>query len=180
MSELDASLREHMKLTHGSLKELETLATSQNALMSRTYQNQQRLKTSYADIVRGSCAELAASVKKAQQPSQTTNVGPQAAQEISGMIDNFMDKEKRNLNIVIFNLPGQGHADDSAASGIQKDISLFCNIIKEELRLNVKVIKGFRVGRKTANRPRLLIATLDSIETKLEALSNGLSAQEVQ
>ena len=59
---------------------------------------------------------------------------------------------------------------DSAAERSQKDITMFGNIIREELRLNVRVSKAFRAGRKVPDRPRLMIATLENIEPKMELL----------
>ena len=170
---LDISLREHMKVAHASLKELESLATQQTAFTKKLYQEQEKAKATYAEIARGTCAEVVASVQKGptyQQAIQAPTMGTQAAQEISGMIDNFIDKERRKLNVVVHNLPEQETTNDPVDEKMQKDITSFCKIIKDELRLNIRVNKAFRAGPKQSTRPRLLIVTLDSTDAKLELL----------
>ena len=84
------------------------------------------------------------------------------------MLDNYMDKEKRKLNVVVYNLPEQGEPGDSAAERTRKDTDKLCSIIREELRLNIRVSKAFRAGKKLPEKPRLLIVTLDSVEARVE------------
>lgn len=170
---LDISLREHMKLAQASLKEIESGMIQQSALTKRALHEQEKLKASYADVVRNTCTEAVASIQKnatPPKPQQAINIGSQAAHEISGMLDNFMDREKRKLNVVVYNLPEQGDADDSAADKNQKDVSKLCSIIRSELSVNIRVKKAFRVGRRMPERPRLLIVTLESVEAKMELL----------
>lgn len=79
---LDISLREHMKLAQASLKEIESGMIQQSALTKRALHEQEKLKTSYADIVRNTCTEAVASVQKSTmppKPQQAINIGSQAA-----------------------------------------------------------------------------------------------------
>ena len=173
VADLDVSLREHMKLTHGSLKEIEVMVAEQSILTKKSYKELEKTKASYASMVRDSCAEAVTSIQKSVPSNltqKTAGASSQAAQEISGVIDNFIDKERRKLNVVIYNLPEQGLETDTVTDKMQKDIALFCQIMREELHLNVRVSRAFRAGQKVPNRPRLLIVTLDSTEVKMELL----------
>ena len=53
---------------------------------------------------------------------------------------------------------------------VREDSELFTEIVKQEMRLNVKVEKAIRVGKKTEDRPRVLIVTLKDEGTKWEVL----------
>ena len=168
---LDLSLREHMKVVHASLKEQEIAVAQQTQLMKHSFQEQEALKASYADAVKRSCAEAVSSVKSSVMPPQplpSVNIGQQAAKEISGMLDNHMDKERRKCNVVIYNLPEE--TGDSQAERSEKDILKFREIVKKELHLNIRITRAFRAGKQTPGRPRLLIASLENVETKLELL----------
>ena len=50
------------------------------------------------------------------------------------------------------------------------DNSSFIQLVKDEFRLKVSVVKSFRVGRVMAGKQRLLIVTLDSEESKWEVI----------
>lgn len=170
---LDLSLKEHMKLVQGSLKEQEIAVAQQTEMIKRSIKEQSLQTTSYADAVRGSCAEVVASVKSSldsgpTKPQPVVSIGSQAAKEISGMLDSYMDKEKRKCNVVVFNLPEE--AGETHAERVEKDIEKFRDIIKNELHLNIRVTRAFRTGRGPAGKPRLLIVTLENQETKAELL----------
>ena len=173
VADLDLSLREHMKVVHESLKEQEIAVAQQSHLLKRSFIEQEKVKASYADILKGSCAEAVASARnsasaKLPQPQSSVNIGPQAAKEISGMLDNYMDKDRRKCNVVIYNLPEE--TGNSQEEKIAKDIHKFREIVKKELRLNLRVTRAFRAGKSLPNRPRLLVATLEDVETKIELL----------
>ena len=84
-------------------------------------------------------------------------------------VGSAMDKERRKLNVVIVNLPENEPAEEGSRE--KKDAHSFELIVRDALRLNVKVIKCFRAGKAQGDRPRLLIATLPDLETKKELLS---------
>ena len=76
--------------------------------------------------------------------------------------------EKRKCNIAVSNLP-----ESQAASGEerkQEDIALLTDIIKEELKICVKVENSFRVGKRLENKPRMLIVKLESEAIKWDVL----------
>ena len=60
-----------------------------------------------------------------------------------------------------------------AATGEERkmeDITKLTNIIKEELRMHVKIENAFRAGKRNDDRPRILIATLKSESCKWDVL----------
>ena len=81
-----------------------------------------------------------------------------------------MDIEKRQQNVVVYNLPEHSEPGDSAAERTRKDTDKLCCIIREELRLNIRVSKAFRAGKKLPKKLRLLIVTLDSVEARVELI----------
>ena len=168
---LDESLREHMKLVHESLKEQGTAVAQQSQLIKQSVEEQTKLKMSYADTVKKTCAEAMAAVgsnAKSSVPQPAVNIGQQAAKEISGMLDGYMDKERRRCNIVIYNLPED--SGDSQAERNENDILKFREIMKQELHLNIRITRAFRAGKRLSDKPRLLIASLENVETKMELL----------
>ena len=79
-----------------------------------------------------------------------------------------MDKEKRKLNVVVHNLPEQ--EGDSLPERMERDQHLFAEVIKEGMNLIVRPTKAFRVGKRVEDKPRLLIVSLESMDSKLEIL----------
>ena len=78
------------------------------------------------------------------------------------------EQEKRKRNLVVSNMP-----ESEAQTGEDRkkeDITKLTDIIKEELRIHVKVQNAFRAGKKQENRPRLLIVTLESEACKWDVL----------
>ena len=79
-----------------------------------------------------------------------------------------MDREKRKLNVVVHNLPEQ---DEPTVIGKPaKDLELFREIIKAGMKIIIHPTRAFRVGRKNAGKPRLLVVALDNVESKVEIL----------
>ena len=82
--------------------------------------------------------------------------------------DNFFDKERRKLNVVVHNLP----ENDSmmVAERSKRDHDLFKDVIKEGLNIIINPTRSFRAGKMMADKPRLLIVTLENEEVKSELL----------
>lgn len=197
---LSSTFREYMHLIQGSLKEQEAATMHQIKLVERSFKEQAELKDacasmiqgscnevvkvvehsikkqteikdSYASIVQGTCDKVVKSVNKLQvtpPAAPPLNIGSQAAKEIAGMFDSFTDKERRKCNVVVHNLPedpSQEHVERT-----KRDIQKFSEILRHELKLNVKVTRAFRAGKVQPGKHRLLIVSLDSVEAKIELL----------
>ena len=78
------------------------------------------------------------------------------------------EQSKRKCNLAVVNMP-ESTATESVER-VKDDSDLFSEIVKEELKLNVKVEKAIRVGKRNENKPRILIATLKDEDTKWEIL----------
>lgn len=179
-------MRDHMVRVESALKEQADLVSKQTKLVEVSLQRQQELASkqskleesftqvarqqgSYSDAVKGTCEELMAKVSSKidtmPKPATPKPVLPSSAQEISGIFNDFMDKDRRKLNLVVHNLP-----ESDGANQMEADAGKFVSIVKEELKLIVKTTKAFRVGKPSGEKPRLLIVTLENMETKLEVL----------
>ena len=128
------------------------------------------LHKTYADMLKGSCAEVVQKVSAqiASLPSSSPPGGPRAAGELAGALDDYMDKEKRKSNIVVHNLPESNAENQSERADC--DAALFKEMIKDEMKLQVKVQRSFRVGKKNDGKARLLIVTLESPSHKHDIL----------
>ena len=177
---LDETLRSHMAEVQQCLKEQEAVIKNQFAELKshedKTIQKvdislrENELHKTYADMVKGTCAEV---VKKVSDqisalPKPVVPAGNKGAQDLTGALDDFMDKEKRKSNVVVHNLPELEGKPQTERT--EHDSSLFKTMIKEEMRLNVSVQKSFRVGKKIEGRDRLLIVTLDNAFSKHDIL----------
>ena len=81
------------------------------------------------DIVRGSCVDVIESItskiEKLPKEQQKTSVGPVPSQQIVGIVDSVLDKEKRKNNVVVHNLselPAETHADRVAQDRSQFNV----------------------------------------------------------
>ena len=167
------SVRNHMRVIVQSIKEQEKTTVDNTHLLERVCRDQNKQKDLYADIVRGTCDKVVKEVgEKIDTIPTQASTGSKGLSEttnaMSRVFDSFIDKERRKLNVVVHNLPEQ---DGSTVSErMEKDQLLFKEVIKEGMNLIIKPTKAFRVGKKVDDRPRLLIVTLDSTDTKAEVL----------
>ena len=167
------SVKEHMKVLVQSMKEQEATVSNNTKILERTCQDQHSQRVTYADMVRGTCEKVVKEVgaKIDTLPSQVVPGGRDISETTNAMsrvFDSFVDRERRKMNVVVHNLPEQD--GDTLAERMEKDQHLFKDLIKEGMNLIVKPTKAFRVGRKVEDRPRLLIVSLDSVETKMDVL----------
>ena len=164
-------VRDHMKIIVQSMKEQEKVVSDSAKLLERICKDQHNQKATYADMVRGTCDKVVKEVS-AKIETLPAKVGvkdsSEATRAMSNVFDSFMDREKRKLNVVVHNLP----EDDSEtlAERTIRDQEIFKDVIKAGMNLNIHPTRSFRVGKKLDDRPRLLIVTLDSAETKIELL----------
>ena len=142
-------------------------------LIKRSFVEQNSQKASYADMLKSTCTNVVKEVNAKLETlphsvNQNTMNRPDAVRDISQVFDNYMDKDKRKLNVVVHNLPeepGETLAEQSA-----NDQAAFQGMLREALKLNVSTTKAFRAGKKLPDRPRLLIVTVSSLEAKLDLL----------
>ena len=167
------TVSEHMRLVNRVFKNQEEVAYSQEKLMERSLRELHEQKTSYADIVKGSCDQVMKDVSEQlnTMKKQVAQKDTSPAKDIYTTIGSVMDRERRKLNVVIHNLPESEPSE--VESREQKDLSKFEETIKDAMHLRVQATKCFRVGRLSEDRPRLLIVTLSDYETKMELLRSS-------
>ena len=85
-----------------------------------------------------------------------------------GVFDNFLEKEKRKLNVVMHNIPESDGGNYTER--MEMDKGKFQEVIKDGLRLNARVTKAYRVVKPGHEKPRLLIVGLENAEVKADIL----------
>ena len=75
---------------------------------------------------------------------------------------------KRKCNLAIVNMP-ESTAEETDHR-VKEDTDFITDVIRQELKMHVQIEKARRVGKKTEDRPRVLIVTLKDEETKWEVL----------
>ena len=166
---LDNFVRTHIRTVEQCLMEQEKISAEQNKTIERSLKENQQQKVTYAELVRGSCEEVVNKVSKhvSSLPSNTSpNSTNKAAQDLSVMFDDFQDKEKRKLNVVVHNLkePETVTFDERA----KDDAHSFEEMVKEAFRLRVACVRSFRVGKKMPGKNRLLVVTLENTGIRQE------------
>ena len=140
-------------------------------LETTSAENTQQQRT-YAETLRGISTEVVKEVtQKIDKMPQTTVPVQRNREEIAGVLDEFHDKEKRKLNIIIHNLQeaeGQTQSDKR-----KNDEEKFTGMIKNGLKLVVKCANSFRIGKKTEDKPRLLLVTLTNLDDKVNILRSA-------
>ena len=172
VQDMSDSVRNHMKSIVQSVKEQEKAVSDNSKLLERFYKEDNSQKSTYADMVRGTCDRMVEKVNAkidALPRHSAAKDTSEASKVMSTVFDNFIDKEKRKLNVVVHNLP-ELDATASLSERSEKDRELFKDIIKEGLNLIIHPTHSFRVGKKVGDNPRLLIVTLEDVDTKAELL----------
>ena len=88
------------------------------------------------------------------------------------------DEDKRRCNVVVTNLV-ESEAGQSSER-VEGDTETFTEMVRNVLRLNVKVKKAVRVGAKKGDKPRPLIITLESEAVKWDVLKQGRALREAE
>ena len=171
VEQLEHSVKAHTDMIIQSLKEQEVAVKTHTVLLERSVNELHSQKSSYAEIVKGSCTEAVkeVSTKMLAEPgpaSAGSRVG--GMHGIAQVFDDFVDKERRKNNLVVHNLPES--VGDSQANRFSKDIKCFQEMAKEVFKINVSISRSFRVGRANGDRDRLLIVTLDTPGAKHDIL----------
>lgn len=168
---LDNFVRIHMRTVEKSLKEQERASVEQGKLLEHSIKEDQHQKATYADMVKGSCAEVLEKVSShvTSLPTEAASKGQiKTAQDLSVMFDNFQDKEKRKLNVVVHNL--KEPLSESFEERAWEDARYFEKMIGEAFSLKVACVRSFRVGKKIPGKERLLIVSLESFGIRQELL----------
>ena len=174
---MEDTLRQHMKLMEQAVKEQEKSVSNQTKAIEDSFKmEQQQKQLSFAEIVKGSCKEMMKEVTTkldtvSQHKASVDAVSGQNKNEVAGLLDSFLDKEQRKMNLVIHNMDESSGAD--ARERARKDADKFKTMVREGLKLVVNTTKCFRVGKKKDDKPRLLIITLEDLDTKHEILRNA-------
>ena len=169
---------DHIKLVNRALSNQEQMAVQQERLLERCVKELHDQKTSYADIVKVSCADVAkdmslqfADIRKQKEQAEVP------AKDIASTVGSVMDRERRKLNVVVSNLPESEPTD--AQTREKQDLYQFHEFVKDAFHLNLKAPKCFRAGRLREGRPRLLVVTLEDVATKLELLRLSPSLRDI-
>ena len=172
VDQLELSVRRHVKLVESSMREQEKAASDQLVVLKKSFEQQTLQKTSYADMLKSTCSNVLKEVNtkldaipKPPPPKEEAKI----AHDMSCILDDYLDKEKRKLNVVVHNLPEE--IGETASERSAKDQAAFQTLVMEGLKLRINTTKSFRAGRKMADKPRLLIVTMDSVEAKVDLLS---------
>ncbi|KAI8513752.1 hypothetical protein Bbelb_080760 [Branchiostoma belcheri] len=99
---------------------------------------------------------------------QSSSCTPQDSREVVQLVDEYIEREKRRKNLVVFNVPED--VKDDATDSMLSDKKLFIDITKEEFNLIPKVQAAYRLGRKTSDKPRPLLIRMDNDDTSSRAL----------
>ena len=91
--------------------------------------------------------------------------GQAPLKDISGAVGDCFEKDRRKLNIVVHNLPEEGH-NIPHSERASLDASKVEKICRDVFHLMVKTEQAFRVGKSTNGRPRLLVIRLQDEGTK--------------
>ena len=172
METMKRAVNEHIKLVNRAFRQQEEMNIEQTKLMERSVRLQHESKASYADMVRGSCADIAKEVSHKVNDIIADKVQalsvPEPSKDIDTAVNSALDRERRKLNVVVHNLPETTPTVDQTRE--KGDLLKFSTIIKENLKLIIRASKCHRVGKLLEDRPRLLVVTLENFETKMELL----------
>ena len=153
---------EHLARIEQKVDDLSKVFSEQKIAASEALSSAEEAKKLFADVVKNGDTT-------SDQAKILTN------ENIQKCFEKFQtekeEQEKRKCNIVASNLP-----ESEAPSGEERkreDVTNIVDIIKDELRLNVRVENAFRAGKKQENRPRILIVTLKSEASKWDVLKTS-------
>ena len=139
-----------------------------NNLVKDTVTDVESVKKLYSDVLKNKNGD-----DKVEDPRKSLESMQECLENIQR---EKTEQEKRRRNLAVSNLP-----ESEAASGEDRkkdDVELLSSIIKEELKLIVKIEHAFRVGKKTDERARILIVTLETEDCKWEILKAAKKLRE--
>ena len=171
VDQLQDFMRTHIRTVERCLKEQEKASVEQGKLLERAIRENHQEKASYADMVKGSCKEVVTKVTShiASLPvDNASRATTKTVQDLSVMFDDYQDKEKRKLNVVVHNMM---ESDSNVFEERAKhDAYCFEKMVREAFSLKVTCVRSFRAGKKMPGKDRLLIVSLESIGIRQELL----------
>ena len=97
-----------------------------------------------------------------------------ASVHIVDALDEYMDRERRRHNLVIYGMPESSNST-SAELGTD-DQSRFSGLVRSQFNIeNINISKVIRIGRSTNNKPRPLLVTLLDDSSRRYILQNAKS-----
>ena len=120
------------------------MVENQSKKIEQSFKECNEEKCFYADILKGTCDEVVQKVSEkvaslpvdiAQKDKEKQGPSAKAAQDISVMFDDFLDKEKRKMNLVVHNLDEP--EGDTFQERSAEDAALFSSMVKEAFKLSV-------------------------------------------
>ena len=121
-------------------------------------QGKSHLRQSYADVTRvtGTITTMADTRPPVDATAAQTSVH---RAEIIEKVDEYVDRERRKLNLIVHNI-AESDAATQADRG-KKDMEVFSGILRDEFKLKIKVANAIRLGRKFGPKNRLMLVTLE-------------------
>ena len=139
------------------IDELSKAVKKQHILTSEIRAEDAEVRKTYADALK---------IRSDEKPRE-----PLSTEQIQVCLSEQAEQEKRARNLAVYNLPESQAA--SAEERIKEDIYLLTDLVKQELKRSYKIEKAYRAGKKMENRPRTLIVTMESEESKWDLLRAG-------
>ena len=102
--------------------------------------------------------------------SEQAHTASHASPEILSAIDEYMDRERRKSNVIVYGLP-----EASASTGLECqscDLSSIQKLVNSEFNISLDTTKCFRLGRRS-NKPRPLLILPTEISTRRLILRNA-------
>ena len=97
-----------------------------------------------------------------------------ASVHIVDALDEYMDRERRRHNLVIYGMPES--SDSTSAELGTNDQSRFSELVRLQFNIeNINISKVIRIGRSTNNKPRPLLVTLLDDSSRRYILQNTKS-----
>ena len=168
--QLQDSMGNNMEKVEKVMRAHAKLVGDQEEMLQKSFRKMHDEKASYAEAVKGNLESIQNVMKKMEesppQAKEKTSLNTEKA--IAGVFDNYLDQEKRKLNVVLHNIPEP--SSNVYAERVESDKAKFIEVIRDSMHLNVKATKAYRVGKPDQEKPRLLIVGLENIEVKSEIL----------
>ena len=175
VNKLDESMANQEKMFLHQSKILDKVTALTDSTSKKSYA--EALKEAGKEVVDRVGKEFMEQVTKKMEKISAVNIPVQRShEEVAGILDEIQDKEKRKLNVVIHNLhetDGDTHTERTKG-----DEAKFTEMVKEGLKLVVKPVRSFRVGKRCDTKPRLMIVTLANNADKVELLRSAASLRD--
>ena len=138
-----------------------------------------QLKQSYAEVARDftRVTGTITTIVDKKLPREATEEQTHKHQaEIIENVDEYIDREKRKLNLIVHNVKEPEGVNQ--VERVKNDTETFDKIIKGEFNLRVKVSRAVRLGKKQEGKNRLLLVTVGNFEEEKDLLRLAKNIQQ--